>query len=261
MPEPLTPAQKLAFDALVEVTPASTIGGFAGEIDEGDGATSYQFAASMPGYPGWNWTVTIEQLPDSEPTVLETELMPAEGALLAPDWVPWSERMEEYRAAQIAAGEALEDGEDGDLADASEDDEPDDDDESGDESDDESDDDDDDDDSDDDDILGSDVLHGGDLDGVDIDELDPSVNEVGDDGDDDSDDDEDVDDGADASDDADDADAEVSGDRGDDSGASTVGVDEGDESEADAGGTGEQPPRVTRGRQRARKEQKPDEAE
>jgi hypothetical protein len=37
--------------------------------------------------------------------VLETELMPGEGALLAPDWVPWSERLEEYRAAQAAAGE------------------------------------------------------------------------------------------------------------------------------------------------------------
>jgi hypothetical protein len=31
--------------------------------------------------------------------------MPGEGALLAPDWVPWSERLEEYRAAQAAAGE------------------------------------------------------------------------------------------------------------------------------------------------------------
>jgi hypothetical protein len=45
------------------------------------------------GHSWWLWTV------------LETELMPGEGALLAPDWVPWSQRLEEYRAAQAAAGE------------------------------------------------------------------------------------------------------------------------------------------------------------
>ena len=39
--------------------------------------------------------------------MLETELMPGDGALLAPDWVPWADRLEEYKAAQaaIAAGE------------------------------------------------------------------------------------------------------------------------------------------------------------
>ncbi|MCU1551274.1 MAG: hypothetical protein JWR36_1834 [Glaciihabitans sp.] len=158
MPDSLTDAQRFAREALVAVTPDATIGGFAGEVDEGEGATSYLFATTMPGYPGWNWTVTIEQLADSEPTILETELTPAEGALLAPDWVPWSERMEDYRAAQLALGEQA-------LLDAGEDSDVDDDD-----SDDDSDDDDDDDED-----FGHDVLHSGDVDGVDIDELDVSA--------------------------------------------------------------------------------------
>src|SRR5690606_1666808 len=65
--------------------------------------TTLSFATTMPGYPGWHWTVSVADLPGEAPSVLEVELMPGDGALLAPDWVPWSERLEEYRAAQAAA--------------------------------------------------------------------------------------------------------------------------------------------------------------
>jgi hypothetical protein len=153
----LTEAQKFALTALLEVQPADTVGDFVGETDEGDYVTSYRFETTLPGYPGWNWTVTIADLPDEHPTVVESELLPIEGALLAPDWIPWSERMDEYRAAQLALGEQASDV--GGL----DDDDPDDDDQD--------DDDDDADDDDDEDIFGSDNLHGGDLDGVDIDEF------------------------------------------------------------------------------------------
>jgi hypothetical protein len=138
----LTEPQKFALTALLEVTPPSTVGDFVSETDEGGHVVSYRFATTMSGYPGWNWTVAVAHLPGEEPTIVESELLPAEGALLAPDWVPWSERMDDYRAAQLALGEAAAD----------------------------SDDDDDDEDDDEDDDFGSDNLHGGDLDGVDIDE-------------------------------------------------------------------------------------------
>jgi hypothetical protein len=177
-PEPLTEDEiarwELARTALLEVTDASTIGDPSDEVDEGDGVISYLFDNTMPGYPGWKWTVTIAQVDDSAPTVLETELTPADDALLAPEWVPWSDRMEDYRAAQIALGELEESDED--------DDDESDDDESGeatdldddnasedDESDDESDDDDEDEEEFGDPVP---VLHAGDVDGVDIDELD-----------------------------------------------------------------------------------------
>jgi hypothetical protein len=143
----LTDAQKFALTALLEVTPVTTVGEFVGESSEVEYVTTYRFATTMTGYPGWNWSITIADLPDEHPTIIESELMPAEGALLAPDWIPWSERLEEYKAAQAALGEAaVVPGED--------------------------DDDEDDDDDDDEDAFGSDNLHGGDLDGVDIDELD-----------------------------------------------------------------------------------------
>jgi len=103
---------RLAREALGEITAAGTIGELVAQSDEGEGVTTLSFAATMPGYPGWHWTVSVAELPDEAPSVLEVELMPGDGALLAPDWVPWSERLEEYRAAQAAAAaEAAEDDE------------------------------------------------------------------------------------------------------------------------------------------------------
>jgi hypothetical protein len=151
--------------ALLEITPASTIGEPIGHVVEDEHVLSLLFDSALPGYPGWRWTVTLSRIDDeSEPTVLETELTPGERALLAPDWVPWSERLADYEAAQEAlrAEEAGNAGGDDEL------DEDDDDDDDLDDDDDDLDDDDDDDD--DDDIRGP-ALHSGDIDGVDIDEL------------------------------------------------------------------------------------------
>ena len=113
---------RIAREALREITPDATVGELIGQQPEGDGVTTLAFAATMPGYPGWRWTVSVAELPGEGPSVLEAELLPGEGALLAPDWVPWSERLEEYRAAQAEA--ALEDDESDDEE--SEDDEDDD---------------------------------------------------------------------------------------------------------------------------------------
>jgi hypothetical protein len=164
MPESST--FEVAYAALLEVTPVETIGDPAGEVSEGDGVVSVLFECALPGYPGWKWTVSVASLPDAEPSVLEVELMPAEGALLSPDWVPWSDRLADYKAAQIAAGEEIDDADDTD-------DEPDDDDEDADDEteDDETDDDESDDEDEDDDHVIH-VVHGGDVDGIDIDELD-----------------------------------------------------------------------------------------
>ena len=178
-----------------EITPASTVGAPAGYTLEDDGAVSLRFANTMPGYPNWFWTVSVAAVEGAEPTVLEAELLPGEGALLAPEWVPWAERLAEYQAAQAAL--AAEQG-DAEASDALDD---------ADEADDLDDDVDDLDDLDaaDFDEDGSPILHAGDVDGVDIDELDEDAeddddedndDEAGDDSD-DSDDDEDAEDEAD----------------------------------------------------------------
>lgn len=179
----LIEAHDLALAALHEITPASTVGAPAGYTLEDDGAVSLRFANTMPGYPNWFWTVSVAAVEGAEPTVLEAELLPGEGALLAPEWVPWAERLAEYQAAQAAL--AAEQG-DAEASDALDD---------ADEADDLDDDVDDLDDLDaaDFDEDGSPILHAGDVDGVDIDELDDSAPEV--DEDDESDDDEDGADG------------------------------------------------------------------
>ncbi len=114
---------RLAREALREITPDATVGELTAQTVAEDGVVTLTFAATMPGYPGWHWTVSVAQLPDEAPTVLEAELLPGDGALLAPDWVPWSERLEEYRAAQAAAAaEAAGDDEPDDDEDESEED-------------------------------------------------------------------------------------------------------------------------------------------
>ncbi len=120
---------EIARAALAELTPAATIGELLERTTEDDGVTTLSFAAALSGYPGWHWSVSVAELPGEEPTVLEAELMPGDGALLAPDWVPWAERLEEYRAAQAAAAaEQGESGDEGDLDDSEDDDSEDDDD-------------------------------------------------------------------------------------------------------------------------------------
>jgi len=153
----------LALEALHEVTPASTVGVFRDRLVSDEGVSTLTFHSTMPGYPGWVWTVAIATVEGSAPTVLELELLPDDGSLIAPDWVPWSQRLAEYKeAARLAreAGELSEDEEpvivpddedfDGDVGlealDESDDDDDDDDDDEDEDDDDESDDDDDEDD-------------------------------------------------------------------------------------------------------------------
>ena len=194
---------EVAREALLEITPDESIGDPAGVIDVSEGVVSVQFESALSGYPGWRWTVSLSTLDEGAPSVLETELIPAEGALLAPDWVPWSDRLADYKAAQEAtASESSEDSDDVDGADS---------------------------DDDDDDDLGSDVLHGGDLDGVDIDLAETDEPDDADDADDELDEEEDdEDDDPDEDDDADDDDSDDEDDDLDDD-------DESDDDDLDEG--------------------------
>ncbi|MCR2762511.1 DUF3027 domain-containing protein [Microbacterium sp. zg.B48] len=207
-PEPIdeTTARELALAALREITPASTIGELAQSTVHEDGVLTLRFDNRMQGYPGWFWTVSLAQVEDSAPTVLEVELTPGEGALVAPDWLPWAERLAEYQATQAAlAAQGLATD---DLVVADEDDEDDLDDV-------------DDLDASDFDNDGSPILHSGDVDGVDIDELaddedDSDDDDDSDDEDDSDDDDSDEDEDSDDEDDSDEDDSDEDDDDDDD---------------------------------------------
>ena len=80
--------------------------GLRGEEPAANGfVVTHAFAASMPGYRGWHWAVTVARALDAETvTVDEVVLLPGEGALLAPAWVPWNERV---RPGDLGPGDLL----------------------------------------------------------------------------------------------------------------------------------------------------------
>lgn len=186
--------QSLALAALKEITTEESIGELEVETIDHDGIATLQYACKLDGYPNWRWNVSLATLPGEEPTVMEAELLPAEGALVAPEWVPWSVRLAEFLEAQkqaAAAGIELDEELPEGLLDLAEgaldgtvlgdeledlDDDSDDDDEDDDDLDEDDESDDDDEDDDDEDVsLVSAHTHGGDIDGVDIDDLDDSL--------------------------------------------------------------------------------------
>ena len=71
------------------------VGAHLGVDDEGELLATHYFASNDPAYVGWRWAVTLTRAEGSdEVTVDEVVLLPGEGALLAPAWVPWSERIQ-----------------------------------------------------------------------------------------------------------------------------------------------------------------------
>lgn len=82
-------------------------------VEEEPGLRSYLFSSTMRGYVGWYWSVSIYQPEGNEPTISEVVMLPGDDALVAPNWVPWSERLADWKALQAeleaqAAAEAAE---------------------------------------------------------------------------------------------------------------------------------------------------------
>ncbi|MBM7024651.1 DUF3027 domain-containing protein [Clavibacter zhangzhiyongii] len=114
-PDPeLLAAVDLARAALLEITPADTVGEPAGSTVEGDRVLSLLFHNTMAGYPGWYWTVTLARVEEAVPTVLEAALLPGDGALLSPEWLPWSDRLAGIEADEEAERVASESDDDDD---------------------------------------------------------------------------------------------------------------------------------------------------
>jgi len=126
-----------AYNAAVEAASRNAVGFFIDSVEEDEGVVTYLFEGKLKGYAGWRWSVSVFQGDgDAAPTISEVLLVPGPDSLVAPDWVPWSERLADYKAlqAELEAQAALEaeeaedaddaevaeDGEDSDLADETE---------------------------------------------------------------------------------------------------------------------------------------------
>ena len=72
---------------------------------ESDRVVTHQFACLNPAYVGWRWAVTVSRAARAKVvTVSESVLLPGPDSLLAPDWVPWTERV---RPGDLKAGDLM----------------------------------------------------------------------------------------------------------------------------------------------------------
>lgn len=72
---------------------------------DGDRVVTHFFECKEPGYRGWRWAVTVTRASRSKLVTLdETVLLPGPDSLLAPEWVPWSERL---RPGDMGPGDLL----------------------------------------------------------------------------------------------------------------------------------------------------------
>ncbi len=102
----------IARDALSEIARDEQVG--PSSVSEKDGIHIVSFESTMPGYPAWNWVVTLTDGDGGELSVLEVNLLPGDDALLAPDWVPWADRLEEYQRQEAERAENSDDEDDDD---------------------------------------------------------------------------------------------------------------------------------------------------
>jgi hypothetical protein len=95
----------LAREAAEEAAAPGVVGRYVEAVAEGDRIVTHFFESAEPGYRGWRWAVTLTRASRAKyVTLAETVLLPGPDALLAPEWVPWSERL---RPGDMGPGDLL----------------------------------------------------------------------------------------------------------------------------------------------------------
>ena len=95
----------LAREAAEETARPLPVGEHLGLRAEGDRVVTHYFDCLDPAYRGWRWAVTVARAARAKQvTVDEVVLLPGEDALLAPEWVPWLERL---RPGDLGPGDLL----------------------------------------------------------------------------------------------------------------------------------------------------------
>ena len=98
-------AVDLARTAAEELDSPAVVGEHLGAAADGERVVTHYFACLLPAYGGWRWAVTVARASRAKDvTVSEALLLPGADALLAPAWVPWSERL---RPGDLGPGDLL----------------------------------------------------------------------------------------------------------------------------------------------------------
>lgn len=118
--EILAAAKDVALQGVQEIAPAHAIGLVHHVRAEEERLSTHLFECTLPGYRGWFWFATLSRAPRSRvATICEVGLLPGDDALIAPDWVPWADRVRpedlqentEQENAESDAEESAESGE------------------------------------------------------------------------------------------------------------------------------------------------------
>ena len=98
-------AVELARAAAAELAGSGQVGAHLAAYADGDRVVTHLFESLLPGYAGWRWAVTVARASRSKQvTVSEVVLLPGPDALLAPEWVPWRDRL---RPGDLGVGDLL----------------------------------------------------------------------------------------------------------------------------------------------------------
>ena len=92
--DPFNAADFARAAALEDAKNEKFVGSHLSVESDDDHVATYLFEAFLPGYVGWRWAVTVAKLDsESNPTICDVVLLPGTDALLAPAWIPYSERI------------------------------------------------------------------------------------------------------------------------------------------------------------------------
>lgn len=113
---PSAEALALAERALDEMAPKGAVGEVLDAVEETESVLLLRYRSLLEGYPDWSWTVAVAIEVEGAPTVLEVALLPESSSLVAPEWVPWADRLAEYLATkEQEAADAAQGSSDGDA--------------------------------------------------------------------------------------------------------------------------------------------------
>jgi hypothetical protein len=101
----LVAATEDAREAARGIAEPGTVGEHQGVVMDAERLATHYFTCTAKGYPGWRWAVVMARVPrGKKATICETNLVPGEGALLSPAWVPYDQRL---APGDLGAGDVL----------------------------------------------------------------------------------------------------------------------------------------------------------
>lgn len=119
--EILAAAKDVALQGVQEIAPAHAIGLVHHVRAEEERLSTHLFECTLPGYRGWFWFATLSRAPRSRvATICEVGLLPGDDALIAPDWVPWADRVRPEDLQENAVEENADSAEDTEAGESAE---------------------------------------------------------------------------------------------------------------------------------------------